>query len=408
VQEGEFVNATWGDTFADLDKGVEPTTVYAINVPDQYGKYKAPSRIYYKGLAGGTNEPDKLQDGLNPHGFSFKGRFVNDASMPSYSVNGGEPILLNNTYPYNIDPKQIIGGDVMCYDYEGGAFVSIDAKAVETALKPQHGFIYIPDEETTNLTINKGWLVDGNTKSRAAEYEEPILSIQLDNAEYGLHGYSNLVVKRDEFLADNENSPLNVRKVIAPNENTPEIYALAFDEELARVCVNNMNKTIPLGIYLHKPMRVKFSKCYSKNVLSAVLVDTYTNNEYDLMDRTFTTEKLESGNLDGRFFLNITTLDEDYYVEDEEEDNNVPTDVEENTLDENAINIFVRESDNAIRVLTSGVELREIYVSDMSGRTMRYNVNGYSASIKLPVPNGVYLVQVIGDKLTRAEKVILK
>ena len=419
VQEGEFVNATWGDTFADLDKGVEPTTVYAINVPDQYGKYKAPSRIYYKGLAGGTNEPDKLQDGVKPHSFGpFTGRFVNDASMPKYGtgknnsedLTGGTAYLFNNSYPCNIDPEKIQEsglGNIMCYDYDGGAFVSIDARAVESTLKPQHGFIFIP---TSNgkLTINEDWLVDGETKSRSAQYEEPIFSIQLDNAEYGLHGYSNLVVKRDELLADNEDSPLNVRKVIAPNENTPEIYAIAFDEELARICVNNMSKTIPLGIYLHKPMSVKFSKCYSKNILSAILVDTYTNKEYDLMDRSFTTETLASGNLDGRFFLNLTTLDEDYYVEDEEDDDNVSTDVEENTLDENAINIFVRESDNAIRVLTSGVELRTIYVSDMSGRTMRYNVKGYSASIKLPVPNGVYLVQVIGDKLTRTEKVILK
>lgn len=416
VQEGEFANATWGDTFADLDKGVEPTTVYAINVPDQYGKYKAPSRIYYKGLAGGTNEPDKLQDGVKPHSFGpFTGRFVNESSMPTYgtgenneeNLTSGTAYLFNNSYPCNIDPAQIEGGNVMCYDYDGRAFVSIDARAVESTLKPQHGFIFIP---TSNgkLTINENWLVDGETKSRSAQYEEPIISIQLDNAEYGLKGYSNLVVKRDEFLADNENSPLNVRKVIAPNENTPEIYAIAFDEELARICVNNMSKTIPLGIYLHKPMSVKFSKCYSKNILSAILVDTYTNKEYDLMDRSFTTETLASGNLDGRFFLNLTTLDEDYYVEDEEDDDNVSTDVEENTLDENAINIFVRESDNAIRVLTSGVELRTIYVSDMSGRTMRYNVNGYSASIKLPVPNGVYLVQVIGDKLTRTEKVILK
>ncbi|MBR2493126.1 MAG: T9SS type A sorting domain-containing protein, partial [Paludibacteraceae bacterium] len=412
VQEGEFANATWGDTFADLDKGVEPTTVYAINVPDQYGKYKAPSRIYYKGLAGGTNDPDKLQDGVKPHSFGpFTGRFVNDASMPEYgNLTSGTAYLFNNSYPCNIDPEEIQKsglGNIMCYDYDGGAFVSIDARAVESTLKPQHGFIFIPASNGT-LTIDENWLVDGETKSRSAQYEEPIFSIQLDNAEYGLHGYSNLVVKRDELLADNEDSPLNVRKVIAPNENTPEIYAIAFDEELARICVNNMSKTIPLGIYLHKPMKVKFSKCYSKNVISAILVDTYTNKEYDLMDRSFTTETLASGNLDGRFFLNLTTLDEDYYVEDEEDDDNVSTDVEENTLDENAINIFVRESDNAIRVLTSGVELREIYVSDMSGRTMRYNVNGYSASIKLPVPNGVYLVQVIGDKLTRTEKVILK
>ena len=416
VQEGEFTNATWGDTFADLDKGVEPTTVYAINVPDQYGKYKAPSRIYYKGLAGGTNEPDKLQDGVKPHSFGpFTGRFVNESSMPTYgtgennleNLTSGTAYLFNNSYPCNIDPAQIEGGNVMCYDYDGGAFVSIDARAVESTLKPQHGFIFIPTSNGT-LTIEEDWLVDGETKSRSAQYEEPIISIQLDNAEYGLKGYSNLVVKRDELLADNEDSPLNVRKVIAPNENTPEIYAIAFDEELARICVNNMSKTIPLGIYLHKPMSVKFSKCYSKNILSAILVDTYTNKEYDLMDRSFTTETLASGNLDGRFFLNLTTLDEDYYVEDEEDDDNVSTDVEENTLDENAINIFVRESDNAIRVLTSGVELRTIYVSDMSGRTMRYNVKGYSTSIKLPVPNGVYLIQVIGDKLTRTEKVILK
>ena len=421
VQEGEFVNATWGDTFADLDKGVEPTTVYAINVPDQYGKYKAPSRIYYQGLAGGTDEPDKLQDGVKPHSFGpFRGRFVNDASMPIYgtgennseNLTGGTAYLFNNSYPCNIDPKKIQEsglGNIMCYDYDGGAFVSFDARAVESTLKPQHGFIFIPNKDTRNLTIDKGWLVDGNTMSRAAEYEQPIISIQLDNAEYNKTGYSNLVVRRDEFLADNEKSLLNVKKVIAPNEDTPEIYAIGFDEELARICVNNMGKTIPLGVYLHKPMRVKFSKCYSKNVLSAILVDTYTNKEYDLMDRSFTTETLESGNIDGRYFLNLTTLDNDYYVEDEEEGNDdVTTNVNEDTLGENAINIFVRESDNVIRVLTSDVILKNIYVSDMSGHTMSYDVNGYSATLNLPVAKGIYLVHVIGDKLTRTEKVILK
>lgn len=410
VHEGDFVNGVWGETFEDLDKGVEPTTVYAINVPDQYGKYKAPSRIYYKGLAGGVNDETKLNDGSLDKTFNpFIGRFVNESTMPSYTVTGGTPILLNNTYPCNIDPKNITGGNVMCYDYDGGAFVSIDSRAVESVLKPQHGFIFIPNQDTRNLTIDKGWLVDGNTMSRAAEYEQPIISIQLDNAEYNKTGYSNLVVRRDEFLADNEKSLLNVKKVIAPNEDTPEIYAIGFDEELARICVNNMGKTIPLGVYLHKPMRVKFSKCYSKNVLSAILVDTYTNKEYDLMDRSFTTETLERGNIDGRYFLNLTTLDNDYYVEDEEEGNDdVTTNVNEDTLGENAINIFVRESDNVIRVLTSDVILKNIYVSDMSGHTMSYDVNGYSATLNLPVAKGIYLVHVIGDKLTRTEKVILK
>jgi hypothetical protein len=39
---------------------------------------------------------------------------------------------------------------------------------------------------------------------------------------------------------------------------------------------------------------------------------------------------------------------------------------------------------------------------------MSYDVNGYSATLNLPVAKGIYLVHVIGDKLTRTEKVILK
>ena len=44
----------------------------------------------------------------------------------------------------------------------------------------------------------------------------------------------------------------------------------------------------------------------------------------------------------------------------------------------------------------------------MSGRSMRYNVKGFAANLKLPVSQGVYTVSVIGDTANRTEKVILK
>jgi hypothetical protein len=44
----------------------------------------------------------------------------------------------------------------------------------------------------------------------------------------------------------------------------------------------------------------------------------------------------------------------------------------------------------------------------MSGRTSQYNVSGSYANITLPVNKGIYLVQVIGDNLTRTEKVVIK
>ena len=38
----------------------------------------------------------------------------------------------------------------------------------------------------------------------------------------------------------------------------------------------------------------------------------------------------------------------------------------------------------------------------------RYDVSGTAATLNLPVAQGVYLIQVIGDKATRTEKVVLR
>ena len=72
------------------------------------------------------------------------------------------------------------------------------------------------------------------------------------------------------------------------------------------------------------------------------------------------------------------------------------------------INIYTNEADNSINVVTNGVELQTIYMSDMAGKTMSYEVSGYNANLRLPVAQGVYTIYVIGDKANRTEKVILK
>ena len=83
-------------------------------------------------------------------------------------------------------------------------------------------------------------------------------------------------------------------------------------------------------------------------------------------------------------------------------------DIEENIEEAVGINIYVEKADNTVKVVTNGVELKEILVSDMAGRTITYQVSGYSASLKLPVPIGVYMINVIGDTASRTEKVVLK
>ena len=98
----------------------------------------------------------------------------------------------------------------------------------------------------------------------------------------------------------------------------------------------------------------------------------------------------------------ITKEDEDL------EDDDVTTEVEEEITSASEINIFVDNSDNTIKVITNGMELRTIFVSDMAGRTMKFDVRGYAVSLNLPVSQGVYMIHVVGDGGNRTEKVVLK
>jgi hypothetical protein len=152
-------------------------------------------------------------------------------------------------------------------------------------------------------------------------------------------------------------------------------------------------------------MNVKFEKAYFEGFNNVTLVDTYTGKEIDLLRKSYTTEALVAGDdIEGRFFLNLEVRDP--YID--EPDDDVTTSIEENEIATNAINIYVDEAaDNTIRVV-SNAQLETIYVSDMSGRTSQYNVDGYAANLRLPVTQGVYVVQVIGDNATRTEKVVIK
>jgi hypothetical protein len=138
-------------------------------------------------------------------------------------------------------------------------------------------------------------------------------------------------------------------------------------------------------------------------------VDTKTQKYYNLLERTYTTGVIGTGDTDGRFYINLTASN-DIIVEDEEDDDvnddNITTDTEDVT-ETAEINIYA-VNDNTIRVVTAGASLQSIHVSDMAGHTGSYVVEGNVAEIQMPVSQGVYLVHVVCDNLTRSEKVILK
>jgi hypothetical protein len=282
--------------------------------------------------------------------------------------------------------------------------MSTASTAGKVLLRPQHGFIFTPAAGKDELEITNDMLADGNTHSRSASVTEPTISINLFNANTQ-KGFSNIVLHYNAQVEITNGTATDAEKVFAPNADSPELYIMANDKKYTRFTAGSTMVTIPLGIHLQKDMNVRFEPVYFEGLNNVTLYDSFTGQSIDLLRNPFSTETLIAGDIEGRYFLNIELKEESDYVPDDE----IETDIEESIAPESAINIYVNEAaGNEISIVTANVELETIYVSDMIGRTMQFDASGNSAMLRLPVSQGVYVVQVIGDKLTRTEKVILK
>ena len=392
---------SWTRTFPDLDVEVEPTTVFAINASNYYGKYYESAATYNKW--NGTN-----YDGTAPIPYSFTGRFAVEEGATgktpyAFTIKNGKN-LLNNNYPCNLDAKALEAeyGAVNVYNYEKGAFESTSASFMtgNVYIKAQNGFVFTPKND--QLKIEPRFLVEGSTRTRSVERELPTFSLNVDNANTTAPGASNVVIRYDNEQEAFFDAPLNTPKVFTKNADTPEAYAINNDNLYTRLYVGNGVTRIPLGIRLLKDMNVTFQKVYSEGFSSMILLDAETGKEYNLLARDYTTEKLAKGDTEGRFYL-LFTIEE----QDDNQDDDFTTDIEDALTEQASINIYAVGS-STVRVLGNNTELQQIYVSDMAGRTMRYDASGNFAELQLPVSQGVYLVQVIADNVTRTEKVVIK
>ena len=392
---------SWTKTFPDLDTEVKSTTVFAINAVNKYGPSFQEAVDY--NAANGTN-----YDGTAPIPFSFTGRFAveeerDDAEeLYAFTIEEGKN-LLNNNYPCNLDAKALEEeyGTVNVYDYANGAFVSTTANSAtgNVYIKAQNGFVFTP--KNGQLKIEPRFLVEGSTRTRSVERELPTFSLNVDNANTTQPGASNVVIRYDQEQEAFFDAPLNTPKVFTKNLYTPEVYIINNDAFYSRLYVGNGVTQVPLGLRLLRAMNVTFQKVYNEQFTTMILVDTKTGKEYDLLARDYTTEKLPKDTIEGRFYLKFAVEEQD----DFQEDDDFVTDITDVT--DASINIYAVDQ-QIIKVIANDVELQTIYVNDMTGRMMRYDASGSYAELQLPVAQGVYLVHVIGDKLTRTEKVIVK
>ncbi len=416
---------TWNQTFAELDSLCKPNTAFAVTIPNSYGNYWGiglSAQDYYGSICGLTGDAlnEKLADVTVPKSFRpFVGRFVNEKELITYSnLPIDQPVLLNNSYPCNIDVEKLEGdgnsnGIVYLYDYIAKSIkvAGDDSWTAEGSykgyngvntqyIKPQNGFVFIPKKSSVQVT--EDMLVGGDTKSRSAEIENNKVSINLHAGSSNSLVHSSISIEHDPELGTNVESAINAPKVFAYRE-APELYMMAYDKTLCRLAVPKSETVIPLGIQVKTPMYVTFKVARNSGYSKVTLVDTENNYEHDLLESPYTADILPKGTCEGRYFLNVVSDASDFG------DDDVTTSVEDASGEDLAINIY-NDTDNsdAITVVTSNVELEKIYVSDSMGRVIPFEANGNYAKIQIPNAMGVYIIQVIGDKASRTEKVILK
>ena len=407
---------TWSETFTSLEEILTPHSVYAVNIPDEYGSGKVAAKYYYKYYSNPKYQTDKYGDGTVPKAYVFTGDFLDHSEFRTYNTSDGNFKLLNNSYPCNIDATKITTGDVYLYNYIHQDFELVDVansinEDIELAgvedmdvIKPQHGFVY-KAKNGQNLTITEDMLVGGDTKSRSAEISMPTINISAINLSSGNEEQSKIIVKHDELHDGLAPSANDAEKAFSPYVETPSLYMMAYDKRYARLNISSKTKQISLGIKLNKEMIVQFKLGKAEGFETVKLYDASTDTEHNLLGTQQISWTLPEGTIEGRFFLNVTLVGEDYVPDTDDDD--ITTNVDEVTS--SSIGIYADGIySNQVSIVGNNTELQLVYVTDMAGRTSQYEVSGSYASIKLPSTQGVYVVNVIGDNATRIEKVIVK
>ena len=398
-----LLSAMWNESFPDLDVDLTHERAFAIRIPDQYGRNlewwgmkfeKLPAEVYNSLF---LKEGETPYDGTAPHTYTFKGRFYNDASLPTYTLpNAGEIVALNNSYPANIDAQKLkagIGREIQYYDYINKCFVALGGN--NKSIMSQSSFIIEAKANSEKIDIKREWFETSKTAHRSASVDTESFRIELRNKVAS--SASEIYVCYDPLKEDALNYSVDATKVFNTMEaSLPDLYSMRYNKKLSGLVTPTLSEPIPLGINVSSADQ-SFTFSLKTSTLSSdvILEDRQTNTQYNLSEGEICeVEGLKTGLCEGRFYLLL--------AEQEVEDPEISTGIDNALIGD----IDIYSNGNSVVVSsTSDIELAQVIVSDMAGRSQVYNVSDNYAQINLPVEAGVYTINVIGDKSSRVEKI---
>ena len=402
VMSGNTV--AWNNPFADLTIPVPADEVYAINVADEYGYYKLKAQTYYTAM---DNDPNMVDDGSRSKTVHFSGRFLNEDALPNYgTLTAGVNKLICNTYPANIDVaklREAIPGTIQIYNYAEGSFEA----ATSGVILSQNGFVLSPST-TRAVELPRSVFRNDSTSVRSAMVSLPEFRLVATNVADPKS--SNVLITIDDLKEDAINYATDAPKLYNnTDKKLPEVYVMRYDKNWAGIAIPTMEEPIPVGVKTSRNnVSVKFSLRDVEGMGTIILEDRMEGKSYNLtLGEECVIEALPKGVTEGRFFLNLRSAEVENPDDEEVEDDDLTTEIEDEIVSESGISI-IGNSEGIIVSSSADIELVTIIVNDMSGKSAAYKVSGQYAEIKLPVAQGVYTVNVIGDTASKTGKVILK
>lgn len=401
------LEAFWDATFTELNKGLTHEKTFAISIPDQYGRNlnffgdkveKLPAEVYNIFFPG-----EIVYDGNAPHTYTFKGRFYNDSSLPTYTIpqdhEAGKPVIFNNSYPANIDAQELqqnLGVQLQYYDYGIKNFVVLGG--LDKSIMSQHSFVFVPSNELKTFEIKKEWFETTETGHRNASVQSESFRIELRNDAASTA--SEIYVRYDALKDDEINYALDAPKIFNKMESSiPDLYTIRYEKKWAGLAIPTISEPIPLGVKVSKEDQTfTFSLKRASEDFNIILEDRQESKQYNLSEgEVCVVNDLVAGNSEGRFYLLLSE-------NASEEGDDVTTDVEDVSM--GGIDIYTQEN-SIIVSSTADIELMQVIVSDMAGRCRVYNVSGQYIKLDTPANKGVYTINVVGDKATKIGKIRL-
>ena len=387
-------NATWLNSFAELDIPVPADRAYAIRIPDQYGPIKLPADFY-------NMDENTNYDPTEPITFTFKGRFYNEDRIPTYEVTPEKMEILSNTYPANINAYKLWKsgvGTIQVYDYTRG-FQTVGEDSKDALIQSQHGFVITPAKDVRELVVDKQYMTNSEVTHRSAEVEIPYVRVEMQNV-YN-RASNNVYIQFDAEKVDAPNGVVDAPKLFTgENVYLPDLYVMRYGESYSGLSVPTFDEPIPLGVRIGAENQTYIISIVSDNMpWDVMLDDRKTGKIYNLSQgEACVVNDLPADTCENRFYLQ--------FVDRMPEDDDVVTSVTDTEADAKDITIYT-EQDDIVVSSTPNVELQRIVVVDMAGKHQVYNVSGRYAALSLPLNQGIYTVHVIGDNAVKTEKVHL-